>query len=143
MLHIHGKLPILAPSDSGLLEKMMAVPIDASEFLANFGALFENEFVRAWQWGGDDADFGKSYSWTVRAIDPELGQVVEVVASVDLQLTQLTLSISERESAADAVLTFVALVQFEDRSLAVNSVETEYSALEIMAVIADFNERTQ
>lgn len=121
----------------------MAVPTDAREFLACFGATFENEVVRTWQWDGEDADFGKSHSWTVRPFAPEAGQIIEVVASVDLQLTQLTLSISEREVDADAVLTFVALVQFEDGTLAVNSVERECCEQEILAAIADFNERTQ
>lgn len=127
----------------------MDVPIDAKGFLGQYAAAFENEAVRGWQWVGDDDDFGKSLSWDVRPYDPAVGQTVEVNASVDLQLTQLTLAISERDmtdgnsAATETSVVFEVLVQFEDRTLSVNGVEQEYSDSAIRAAILEFNERTR
>lgn len=129
---------------------MNAVPTDASSFLSAHASNFENEAVRAWRWGDDpeDNDFGKSHSWDVVPFSPEHGQTVQVNASVDLQLTQLTLSISERDmsegpASADTNIVFEALVQFEDRRIVVDGAEREYSTDEIRALIAEFNERTR
>lgn len=127
----------------------MTVPSDAVDFLRRFGPEFENETVRGWQWGQDDSDFGKTVSWDVQSFAPEAGQVVEASASVDLQLTQLTLSISERDMTewrlanTDTTLIFEALVQFEDRTLTVNGVEREYTEAEVRSTIREFNERVR
>lgn len=127
----------------------MDVPTDAKDFLRRYAAAFENETVRGWEWIGDDDDFGKSLSWDVRPYDPKEGQTVQVNASIDLQLTQLTLAISERDMTeggsadVDTSVVFEMLVQFEDRTLTVNGVEQEYSDSAIRAAILEFNERTQ
>lgn len=125
-------------------------PTDANDFLMGFGGEFENEVARNWRWSGqDDDDFGKMESWTVRPYDPDNGQTVEVVASIDLQLTQLQLSISERDmtngllSAADTTVVFDALIQFEDQTLTVGGEEREYSESEIRLAIQEFNDKVR
>lgn len=128
----------------------MGLPSDASRFLSSFAHFFENDVVREWKWdGSDDNDFGKAHSWDVVPFDPEAGQVVQANASVDLQLTQLTLSVSERQmdtgpsSNTDTRIVFEALIQFEDCRLTVGGVEREYSEEEIRAAILEFSERTR
>ncbi len=127
----------------------MGVPSDAKDFLERFAPEFENVAVQGWKWDKEDDDFGKSLSWDIRPYDPESGQSIQANASVDLQLTQLMLSISEREMEnspldnTDTRIVFDALVQFEDRTLTVSGTEREYSESEIRAVIREFNERTR
>ena len=130
-------------------EAIMGVPSDAKDFLARYGREFENDAIQGWVWGGEDDDFGKALSWDTHPCEPESGQTVQANASVDLQLTQLTLAISERDLGdkvsphADAAVVFTALLQFEDRTLTVDGDEREYSESEIGAVIREFNERTR
>lgn len=127
----------------------MGVPNDAGQFLARFASDFEHEVVRAWTWGGEDSDFGKALSWDVQPFAPEAGRVIQVNASVDLQLTQLMLAISERDmeqgalANTDTQVSFDALIQFEDCALVVNGVEREYNENEIRAVLREFNERSR
>lgn len=127
----------------------MGAPRDAKDFLERFALEFGNDAVQGWVWGGEDDDFGKAISWDVRPYKPEEGQVVQANASIDLQLNQLTLAVSERDmkegalANTDTRMVFEALVQFEDRTLTVDGADREYSESEIRTVIREFNERTR
>lgn len=116
---------------------------DAVRFLAHFGPSFDNETVRSWVWTDEDGDFGKRESWDVAT-----SASLQTIASVDLGLTQLQLSITERDASGeadervnDAVLVFDALVSFEDRTVTLNGDSLGYTEASIREVISAFNER--
>ena len=114
---------------------------NALDFIAACCSQIRNDTVQAWVWGEDDETFGKSVSWPIGADN------VEAIASVDLQSTQLTLSISERDisgqsdggTTEDAEVTFVALVQFEDQTVTLNGDTLPYTRQAIQDVIMQFN----
>jgi hypothetical protein len=115
---------------------------DASQFLTEFGARFENDEVRGWSWGADDADFGKRTQWSVG--EPTL---VEAIASVDLGETQLQLTLTERDVAtstegSDPVTTFDVLISFEESTLTVDGVPLAFTPEAILETIEQFNART-
>lgn len=126
------------------------MPVDVSVFVNDFGARFETLPAGvALAWSTDDADFGKLISWDVRAFAPELGQTAQVNASVDLQLTQATLSVSVRDmeegalANTDTELVFVGLVQFEDKTISVNGEPREFTEASLADMIREFNEATR
>ena len=114
---------------------------DAQDFLPAMGLYIANDVVKAWSWEKDDDQFGKRHSWSIG------GEGVEAIATVDLQLAQLTLSISERDISgveegrdADPVLTFEALFQFEDQTVVKDGVALPYTSQAMADVIRQFNE---
>lgn len=114
---------------------------NAREFLAMFGLLFTHPVAREWVWNEGDDDFGKSVSWVITPASVDEVQA-EVSASIDLQLTQLQLVVSERSPGDSAVVVFSVLVQFEEQSLVVNGEAGEFAEAAISEAIQEFNERT-
>jgi hypothetical protein len=115
----------------------------AIDFLSDYLLLFKNEVVRSWVWESEDSDFGKCVSWPVMD-----GSGMECVATVDLGLTQLQLSISERDTSresedpsVDTVVVFDALISFEDRTVTLNGEPLGYTEDAIREVINQFNQR--
>jgi hypothetical protein len=115
----------------------------AVDFLSNYLLLFTNEEVRSWVWESEDGDFGKCASWPVVA-----DSGMECVATVDLGLTQLQLSISERDTSresedpsVDSAVVFDALISFEDRTVTLNGESLGYTEDAIREVINQFNQR--
>jgi hypothetical protein len=120
----------------------------AEKFLLEYAALFLQPVVSAWKWdSAADDDFGKSHSW------PVLQEGHEINAAVDLQWTQLQLSISDRDVSppespeqvmtCDTHVVFDALVQFEDGRIVWDGAELPLTAENIAQVIAAFNARAE
>lgn len=114
----------------------------ADEFLPVFGPSIRNESVQSWVWAPEDDQIGKQYSWDIG------GDGVEAIATVDLQQSQLLLSISERNISDegdprqnDAVVTFLALIQFEDQSVSLDGQALPYTEQAMRDVIRQFNDR--
>jgi len=117
---------------------------NAVDFLSNYLLMFTSEEVRSWVWEPENGEFGKSASWPVVAA----GSGVDCVATVDLGLTQLQLSISERDTSRDSedptvdtAVVFEALVSFEDRTVTLNGESLGYTEGAIREVITQFNQR--
>lgn len=115
--------------------------LDAPSFLQKFAVNFSQPEVQKWTWGAEENDFGKSVSWDIPAGEgqPKLN------ATIDLQLTQLALVISEHDDVAkhaDATIVFNALIQFEDGIAVVDGLDRAYSEQTITDVIAEFHQRT-
>jgi hypothetical protein len=118
--------------------------ICAAEFLQHWAGRFSNDEIRNWVWTVDDDDFGKRTSWHVGA-DP----AVEAVASVELMVDQVQLTITERDLAtssegvsdADATVVFDALIQFEEGSVVLDGEPLPWDEKSITSVVQQFNER--
>lgn len=117
---------------------------NAVDFLSDYLLMFTSEAVRSWVWGPEDGEFGKSVSWPVVAAESG----VDCVATVDLGLTQLQLSISERDTSresedptVDTAVVFEALVSFEDRTVTLDGESLGYTDGAIREVIGQFNQR--
>lgn len=113
----------------------------AVDFLKCFGQLFTNEVVRSWAWQPEDDEFGRAHHWLVRP--GSLDEVeAEVSASVDLQIDQLQLVVSERTPGEGSSIVLNVLVQFVEQTLLVDGEPAEFSGAEITRQIATFNQRT-
>jgi len=115
---------------------------DAPSFIAQYRESFSNDVVRQWGWQDDDADFGKTHHWIVRAASAD-GTEAEVSASVELQLDQLQLVVSERypNLGADTQLVLNALIVFDPPALYIDGLETGFSESAIEHVLSEFNEK--
>lgn len=116
----------------------------AADFLQHWAARFSNEEIRNWVWAADDDDFGRRTSWRVGG-DP----AVEAVASIELVLNQVQLTITERDLAtssegmsdADSVVVFDALIEFETQSIVLDGEPLPWTEAAVAAVVQQFNER--
>ncbi|ABO60234.1 hypothetical protein LA345_37045 (plasmid) [Burkholderia vietnamiensis] len=114
---------------------------DAAGFLAEYGARFANEEVRAWSWSDGDDECGKRASWPVGQ-----GATVEAIASVDLSENQLQLTITERDVATsseggDTQIVFDLLLDFEEQALTVDGEVLMCSHEAVLEAIEQFNRR--
>jgi len=106
--------------------------LDAKSFLVTFGQRFPLASVQAWTWEADDDEFGK------RA---ELLLAPAATATVDLQLTQLMLVITERDSSnqdSGSSVVFDALIQFEDGTVVINGADHPFSLDAVRLAIDEF-----
>jgi hypothetical protein len=119
--------------------------ISATEFLQQWAARFSNDEIRNWVWSSDEDDvFGKRASWRVGE-DPAM----EAVASAELMLDQIQLTITERDLAtssegmsdADATVVFDAQIQFEEQSIVLDGEPLPWGEKSIASVVQQFNER--
>lgn len=115
--------------------------LNAPLFLSRYGHLFAVDELQSWVWGGEDDEFGKSLSWDLQT--PAEGQPFLVNASVELQLTMLNLSISERDlshSNNDTEIVFSAQIYFDEERIVLNGDALVYSSESIAIVVRAFNE---
>lgn len=117
-------------------------PTSAVEFLSKFADQFENPEVRGWIWLAEDDEFNKTASWSPGVS----GGFLNTIATVDLGLTMLLLTITERivedSEGADSEITFSASIAFEDRTISLNDEPLTYDEESITSVIAQFNAAT-
>lgn len=113
-------------------------PTSAVEFLSRFAFRFENPVVRGWAWSPEDDDFNKTEAWQKESVD-----FLQTIATVDLGLTLLLLTITERpvddSDGTDAHISFSAAVSFEERTILINGEPLPYDDESIASVIAQFN----
>ena len=109
---------------------------NAPEFLASHGKLVIQP-VKAWEWDAGDDDFGKRFSLPIPPF---------ATATVELQLNQLSLVITERDNTvvdADTTVVFDALIQFEEGFITMDGLTHPITDTGIQFVLNEFNLRIE
>jgi hypothetical protein len=114
----------------------------AGEFLCLYQTLFLHQTIREMTWTPSDDDFGRLIEWTLDRNDLAL-----CVATVDLQRSGCTMTVTERDLSDDAEqqghgtqVVATTIISFDELTLQVNSEDREYTDGAIREAIHAFNE---
>lgn len=114
----------------------------ARDFLNSYGALFSHPAVREMGWTPSDDDFGRVVEWAL-----DRGDLMDCIATFDLQANCCTMTVTERDLSEEAAQTgagssvaATTFVSFDDQSLQIDGEDQEFSDATVRQAISKFNE---